>query len=502
MCDNRAVFYTQASSVIGGGHVMRCLSLAERLQAMGWSSTFICTPETLKIISSFTLGSLEICVIDQREWGSVDALSAVFSETCDVLIIDDYKIERTFESKCRSWAKRIVIIDDLADRCHDCDVLIDQSAGRDSADYRDLTSDKTTLLLGTDYALLRPEFANKRGASIARRKRAGTTKRILVSLGMTDPSHVTGAVLSAFDQCAIDMEVEVVLGSSAPHLDKVRAQIETMKTPVHLHVDHPRIADLMVQADLAIGAAGSTSWERCCLGLPCLMVVIADNQREISKALEARGVAIVLGDTRHFSSQIIPEILKKVFDDPDRLSQMSTRALDVCDGLGVARVLNALVPVYAQRGVCVCSRPVRNSDVQLIYGWQRMEGARIYCRNPTPPTWDEHVEWFERRLHQVTGVFELLEVHGEPVGVVRLDPFDHQENEYEVSILVALDRQGQGVGTAGLEILHRLMPEGIMWAHILSANEASRKMFRRAGFFSVEEELFCRTPGESQNFEV
>lgn len=318
---------------------MRCLTLAERLHRDGWRCVFVCTPKILETIPAINAANVDVRMIDLDLWGAADAVRAALPEGCEALIVDDYSIDRSFEAKCRPWAKQIMVIDDLADRHHDCDVLIDQTAGRVVEHYRELIPEGSTLLLGSEYALLRQEFVYMRGASAQRRQQSVEPKRILVTLGLTDAVNATSKVLAGLELSSVNAEIDVALGSSAPHLDKVRAQIETMKTPARLHVDHPRVADLMAQADLSIGAAGSTSWERCCLGLPCMMVVTADNQVEIARSLEARGAAMLLGRVDALAVDEMAARIREVWLDGKALGIMSTNAMAICDGLGADRVV-------------------------------------------------------------------------------------------------------------------------------------------------------------------
>lgn len=492
-----AIFCVRASSLIGGGHVMRCLVLAERLSECGWQCDFVCTPTTSVTVPALLQSGFSVFEHDQSQYEQTAALICTAPDGCDLLIIDDYKIDRNFEKRCRPWAKRIMVIDDLADRPHDCDVLMDQTLGRNKDDYSSLVPAHAQLLLGADFALLRPEFSQYRNVAVKHRIENSKSVHVLVSIGMMDNTNATAKVLAGIEESNVGAEVSVVLASSAPHLDDVKARLKSMSRVTHLHVDHAMVWDLMAHSDLAIGAAGSTTWERCCLGLPCLMIVTADNQVEVARAMESSGAAKVLGRIDDLSTALMADCIRETCSDVAGLLDMSKKAMMICDGKGVSRVLNAIAPLYLKDGRFVTSRPIKYEDTALLFLWQTAPGARAYSRNPNPPLWDEHVQWINHRLDQGEGIFELLEVDGEPVGFVRLDHVQNSQNEYEVSILVAQNHQGLGVGGAGLKILRRFIPDSVFLAHVQVDNVASRKIFLRSGYHLVDEELFRSDPEAS-----
>jgi UDP-2,4-diacetamido-2,4,6-trideoxy-beta-L-altropyranose hydrolase len=228
------------------------------------------------------------------------------------------------------------VIDDLANRPYDCDILLDQTFGRSADDYRERIPAGAKILAGATYALLRPEFARERPAALERREEGGPVRRILVSMGTTDPGGITARIveqlLAAAPQCAID----VVLGPQAASLDQVR-KLAAEHPAISIHVDSERMAELMRNADLAIGAAGSTSWERCCLGLPAIVFVMADNQRVGATALNKAGVAVAVADVGE-----LVENLNRILASPELRIRMSEKAMQVTDGLGTQRVCDAM----------------------------------------------------------------------------------------------------------------------------------------------------------------
>ena len=339
------VFRADASPAIGGGHVMRCLSLADALAEADWSCGFAVRSGTLETVPALARSRHQTRLLAHDDAGEPAELARRWPDGADWLIVDHYRRDAAFEQACRPWAKRVMAFDDLADRGHDCDLLLDQSLGRDERDYAGLAPAHCRLLLGPRYALLRPAFAALRDAALARRADDGGIRRILVSLGATDPNNVTAVVLEGIGRSAVEAEVDVVMGAAALHLAAVRAVAGRLPQTVRLHVDAPDMAELMVQSDLAVGAAGTTSWERCCLGLPSLLVVLADNQRAIADALvRAEAAARIGADRAGLAAADVAADVGAIAGDPARRRRIAMAAAKIVDGRGVQRVRGVLAP--------------------------------------------------------------------------------------------------------------------------------------------------------------
>jgi UDP-2,4-diacetamido-2,4,6-trideoxy-beta-L-altropyranose hydrolase len=359
-------FRADASIQIGTGHVMRCLTLAEALRSQGHECTFICRnhPGNLaKLIKDrgFLLHLLnQEAVADQgtdsecasalahADWlgaswqhDAEQTLEALAGRNTDWLVVDHYALDARWESRVSTQVKEVMVIDDIADRRHECKLLLDQNLGRKAQDYNGLVPETCTRVIGPNYALLRPEFAELRERSLERRRSPGL-KRILITLGGVDRDNVTGQVLNALMQSNLppETELDIVMGASAPALEVVRQQAARLPFEAAVSVNVADMAERMCMADLCIGAAGSTSWERCCLGLPSIMVVLAENQRGIGQALEQSGAACLVG------KEEIPERLSRELDElvssNSALISLSTRAKAICDGLGSFRLVEEL----------------------------------------------------------------------------------------------------------------------------------------------------------------
>lgn len=261
-----------------------------------------------------------------------------------LVVVDHYALGANWEEQIRPWCKKILAIDDLANRRHDCDILLDQNLGRQLGDYEGLIPVRCERLIGPRYALLRPEFAQLRQASIFRRKKAkGRCSNILVSLGGIDKDNVTSSILEAIEtaQVASDVRLNVVLGSRAPFKDQVIQHARRMPIPTEVHIDASNMAELMLQADLAIGASGSTSWERCCMGLPSIQVVLSENQVKIADSLKSAGAASVVRGPE--LSLELHACLRELLNDTKLVMEQSKRASKLVDGFGAARVAKRLM---------------------------------------------------------------------------------------------------------------------------------------------------------------
>lgn len=355
------LFRVDASVSIGSGHIMRCLTLATALRARCASCHFVSREHDGHLIELVRQRGFEVTALAAGHgpatvgdrpahvswlgcaWESdaEQTRALVTALKPDWIVLDHYALDERWERFVCGEGTRLLIIDDLADRAHACDLLVDQNLGRAAAHYDALVPRGCTVLAGPAYALLRPEFSRLRSVSLARREGA-TLRHIFVNMGGVDQPNATGAVLAAL--CASDLpsdcRISVVMGMQAPWIAEVREFSAQMPWATDVLVNVTDMAERMADSDLAIGAAGSTSWERCCLGLPTLMVILAANQESGARALDEAGAALLLGRVGDIP-QRLPAALLDVLQ-PDRLRQISDAAGALVDGYGVERVLRAL----------------------------------------------------------------------------------------------------------------------------------------------------------------
>ena len=488
-------FRVDAAPGMGGGHVVRCLALAEALRALGARCLFLSAAGSAESVPALAAAGHELIALDPDE----DALArlAAHAGSVDWLVVDHYGLDRRFESAARRIATRVMAIDDLADRPHDCDLLLDPTPGRRADAYGGLLGADVLVLAGPDFALLRPAFAARRRDALARRRARNPARRLLVACGSSDPADLTSKALEAV--AALDLAPTVVLGAAAPHLAAVRARA------ADLRVEPDDMADLMAEADLAIGAGGSSALERCCLGLPSLIAVIADNQAETAAALAARGAALDLGPVGPLGAEDIGEATARLARDGDARRAMATAAAQLCDGLGARRAAMHLLPETSRDGRPVVLRKAECSDSATLLAWQRIPEVRRWARRPLPPSDAEHQAWMAAKLADPDCLLTIVECGATAVGMLRLDRLPEGADgrpRHEVSILVGPERQGEGIARAALALARRLQPEAALVAEIKPENRASLALFRGAGYRSagtgfVQEPVSAQAPARS-----
>lgn len=494
MSEQVAAFRCDASPYIGSGHVVRCLALADALRAAGWCCAFASAPGTAETVPALAKSGHRLIELADpaREPAS---LKAALPQGCDLLVVDHYRRDIEFEAACRPWASRILVIDDLADRRHDCDLLLDPTLGRKPADYTALVPETCRMLLGPDFALLRSQFLAARPAALERRTSQRATRRILVSLGGTDPSNLTAKVLRGIILSGVEAAIDVVLGGTAPHLEEVRALVASAPLSITLHTAVEDMAGLMSNADLAVGAAGTTSWERCTLGLPSLMLVIADNQELVARYLDQAGAAACLGRHETVTEEQLATQIRALATDSNRLDEMAKHAAALCDGRGTQRIMLALLrPVKSKDGDPVALRLASAADEAMILAWQRNPATRRYARHPAVPTTDEHHGWMRARLTDPNCIFTVIECAQVPAGVLRLDRQKEAGNAREISIFVAPELHRRGLGACALALARQLLPGAELIAEVLPENEGSAKLFSLAGYRRYDDGLLHCPP--------
>ena len=256
----------------------------------------------------------------------------------DWLVVDHYAIDELWEGALAAHYRQLLVIDDLADRPHRCNLLLDQNLGRRPQDYSQLVPAHCQVLTGPHYSLLRPEFAALRPYSLQRRQDYPAFRQLLITMGGVDQTNATKQVLLALKTCALPQScrISVVMGLTAPWLQDIRELADQMPWPTEVVVNVSDMAQRIADSDLVIGAAGSTSWERCCLGVPTLIMVLADNQRGIANALVHVGAAIALElkTSEQFATQLQRNISHLV-GNPTLLRSIGFAASWVTEGCGI-----------------------------------------------------------------------------------------------------------------------------------------------------------------------
>ena len=355
----KVVFRADASTRMGTGHVTRCATLAAALQARGAQTSMICREHEGNLIAALREAT-PVSVLtapnrshaeagdDYAEWLGLtesadadEAVAALHGDKPDWLVVDNYALGTAWEQRLRPHAARLMVIDDLADRAHDCDALLDQNfSAEGERRHQGLVPRHCRLMVGPRFALLAPVYASHHRSQ---RPRDGQVRRVLVYFGGADPSNLSGQALTALSAPEFsDLDVDLVIGTNHPQREALGRQADA-RPRTSTYGTRPDLADLMEQADLAVGAGGGTTWERMCLGLPSLVVSLAENQRSICESLAAAGLIAYLGNARSIGAAQIREGLRSLVADPERLVALSSRGRQLVDGLGASRVADVML---------------------------------------------------------------------------------------------------------------------------------------------------------------
>jgi UDP-2,4-diacetamido-2,4,6-trideoxy-beta-L-altropyranose hydrolase len=362
------VFRVDASWQIGNGHVMRCLTLADALRERDVQSLFICRPHLGNLFGEIThrgyavlaLPFLDTVDVQNKEnteyenwlgtsWfdDSQDTRQTLRNYlgnlSVDLLIVDHYSLDARWEQSMRPQSKRIMVIDDLADRRHFCELLLDQNLGRKVKDYDDLLDSSTIRLIGPNFALLRPQFAALRRFSLDRRGGRPLLRRLLISMGGVDKDNATELLLISLKERNLpaDLVITVIMGAHAPWTSQVKSQATKMPWNTEVLIGIDNMHQIMSESDLAIGAAGGTAWERCCLGVPSLLLALSNNQLSGAFALQNAGAAIVFDSVNELVTSLEQSIELKSIDK--MLKEVGSAAANVTDGDGCVRVANYIM---------------------------------------------------------------------------------------------------------------------------------------------------------------
>ncbi|MES2528819.1 MAG: UDP-2,4-diacetamido-2,4,6-trideoxy-beta-L-altropyranose hydrolase [Bdellovibrionota bacterium] len=342
---------------IGVGHLTRCLTLAVALKSNGHEIKFLMTDHSGNFSSIVTKDGFEVVFVSRGEgyqkpvtgkestwlgnelsYELIEANKVIEKYNPDLAIVDHYGLDAAWEKEIRKSVKSIFVIDDLANRAHDCDYLLDQTFGRTNLDYIKLVPAGCKFFLGSDYALLRPEFSR----SVPFRT---SLKKIFVSFGGSDPRGITLKIIQGIElEQKTKMHITVILREDSLGYEEVK---NITQNSIH-HYEHlsstNKMADLMASADLAFGAGGTSAWERCAVSLPAIGVQLADNQKLVLENLSRKGALINIGDFQTVTPDVVYSTLRIILENESFLNAMSKASHEVCDGQGVDRVAAIFPP--------------------------------------------------------------------------------------------------------------------------------------------------------------
>jgi len=333
------VVLADGGAVIGMGHVMRCLALADRLAERGAVVTFVTRAGTPAVLAQ---AARHGCAVRELESGD-DAESdlGAFLDVAGELdaaaaVVDVYGFGIEGQIALRAAGLRLAMIDDAGGAHFVADVVVNQNIHARREAYT--VAPHTRLLLGPRYALLRRAFVGRTARPV------DGAPRILITMGGGDADNVTLRVLRAADRLDLDVALDVVVGPAFGHLPTVTAAAREARHPVQVHQDPQDLAGLMTRATVALSAAGSTCWELAHLGVPAVLLVLAENQVGVAAGLHAAGFAVSLGEAAGASDAALREALATLLADPARRAAMAQAGRRLVDGAGAVRVAAELMP--------------------------------------------------------------------------------------------------------------------------------------------------------------
>jgi len=467
-----------ANGEIGYGHLSRCLALSQAAKADGYNVMFITACDSPVLNQrlgdeGFGVVSVDRPFPDPADWKATSEVLAVHPGAW--VMLDGYHFDETYQQRARETGHRLLVIDDMAHLKHYyADIVLNQNLHAEQLNYS--CESYTRLLLGTRYVLLRREFLKWRGW---KREIPEVARKVLVTLGGGNPDNVTLKVIQALQQVDLDgLEAVVVVGGSNPYYQELQSAIRYSPFAIRLEHNVTNMPELMAWADVAVSAGGSTCWEVAFMGLPNLVLILADNQRLVAERLDTAGVAVNLGWYENLSSAEIAQVLTQLLAAARVRMEMSWHGQQLVDGEGVNKVLRYI------RGETISLRQVRGDDCRLLWEWANDPDVRAVSFSEEPILWEQHVEWFNGKIRDSECIMYIaLTDHDHPIGQVRYDI-----DKDEATISVSVDRQfrGLGCGSAIIKIAcERVFASTdvhAIHAYVKANNAASAHAFVTVGF--------------------
>ena len=496
----KVVVRVDANLKIGTGHLARCRVLADELRKAGSDVLFVCRGLPADLNASLREQDFDVVLLPDpieptcdpdgpthRDWlgvtQAIDAEETILAmqdhgwEAADWLVVDHYAIDACWESRMRSCARRILVIDDLADRSHEPDLLLDQNLRTDRGEaYRQRVKGSVRLLIGPQYALLREGFAQERKAERYARARTG---RVFIGFGGADEGDATAMAVHALCETPVrELPIDIVVSRLYPNRSSL-FELAQSRGNARVHVDASNVAELMGAADIAIGGGGVMTWERCASGLPALAWPIALNQEPVLQAAADAGAILMPDVPARTSPSILASHVTTLLNNTILYKQMSASAQRVCDGAGAGRVVRSMSLVHS-----ISVRAATLTDSKLVLEWRNHPSVRATAFNTAEILEHQHDKWYANYLKNNDRLLLLGEIDGEPCGVVR---FDCSGADAEVSIYLAPNKQGGGLGgallRAGEAWLRQKRPDtDAIIARVRIGNTASERLFGANGY--------------------
>lgn len=488
---NTLLIRADASPEIGTGHVMRCLSLVQGWKERGGAALFACSQNIPGLVRRLKAEDIVALPLVAEAGATVDAdetIRIARERNAAWVVVDGYHFGEDYQDYLKKAGLKVLFIDDYGcgTRCS-ADILLNQNLYADESFYLNRGA-STRYLLGCRYSLLRREFARYRGRE---RRDTARASRILVTLGGADQQNITGLILDALTALPEheQLNVKVMVGPAYTTADLLKRQAGAGGLRCDILRDVSVMSEWMDWADLAITAAGSTCWELCFMGLPAIVITMADNQIRVADSLAAAGIASAAGWYSSLNQGSLAAQISGLLSDAVHRREMSSNGWLAVDGFGVDRLCAVL---------CGEKRLLREAtwrDCRLLWEWANDPVTRAMSISTKPIPYDEHEAWFRRKMSGCNTTILILEYEGTPVGQIRFDL--KEDGVAEIDFYVAAALRGQSLGTyllqAGTDLLFKkegsriTRVEGVVRAD----NDASCRSFEKAGFRAVGQEVLC-----------
>lgn len=495
------VIRADASSNIGSGHIMRCLTLAMSLKKFGFKVSFACADLTGNLVPFIKTKGFEVVLLpvpdalkllqtppeyrwqaDHQQKDAKFVTQHFQSESTDLIIVDHYGLDVIWHQTIRMLNAKLVVIDDLINRELDCDMVINPNVIALSTDpYQGLIKKVNCRnLTGPHYALLRPEVYE-----LAHQKRptSGSNKQVCVFLGYIDPDNVTGKVIEGLLKLRTKVSIHLILNPLHPNFEALLQQAAEHNN-ITTYTKFVELIGLFKKCDVVVGAGGGASWERCCLGIPSIQVALTENQVAVCEQLSQQKAIKYLGQGRDITADDVFQVTEMLLSDDVQYQLIADSARNLVDGLGVHRVIAEICEHRSKLNLPVFLRTLTKADADMIYEWQHEPNMRRHCRIDAPPDKIEHIKWIDNRVEDTSSLTEVIVHDDVPVGMIRLD-WAADMQAMEVSILLTTSVQGFGIAKLALNLLIARFPETPIVAYINEENFTSQHLFRKIGFVTT-----------------
>ncbi|WP_199609259.1 UDP-2,4-diacetamido-2,4,6-trideoxy-beta-L-altropyranose hydrolase [Flocculibacter collagenilyticus] len=509
-----AIFRFDASSALGAGHFYRCLSLAQSLKQHGFQCACISYELPPQLAELWEANGFNLHPLSSNEYNraakfkqindgliTANQLEVIQSQDAKIiplLIVDHYHLHSDWYRPIKPLVKHILTIDDLANRSHHCDSLLDQSVSRNKSDYSKLTPAHCQFMLGTQYSLLNQQF------NAFKTHKVDTSKpisNVMLSFGAMDSHNLSGVTLDALDDIAAthNIRVSIVLSSASPTVSAIQRQLLQTKCKSALFLDVTNIAALMAKQDLIIGACGMSTWERAALGIPTVCIIDADNQQDNGHILAEKEAAIVLGVWDEITPKKITDTVNDLIARPDIRLKLHNNSKQLCDGNGCQRASALLSKAVSKKALpsphLLKLRKISQNDCDTLYQWQCDPSTRLFSRNTEIPSKESHIAWFHASLHNpLRAIYILSDELNQALGMVRVDFEQANLDKAEVSIAISPANKGKGLGKSALLLLRERYLTTTLLAYIDSRNTASLKIFASTGYQTCEKKDWYISP--------